>query len=78
MHQNPRLIILGEFYLVFFSWLEDEGYISKNPVRMIHRIKTKRVVKEVLSDENFEVLRDKCDNIRDLAMVEILASTGIV
>jgi len=61
----------------FFSWLEDEGHISKNPVRRIHRIKTKRVVKEVLSDENFEVLRDKCDNIRDLAMIELLASTGI-
>ena len=61
----------------FFSWLEDEGYISKNPVRRIHTIKTKRVVKEVLSDENFEVLRDKCDNIRDLAMIELLASTGI-
>jgi site-specific recombinase XerD len=61
----------------FFSWLEDEGYISKNPVRRIHRIKTKMVVKEVLSDENFEVLRDKCDNIRDLAMIELLASTGI-
>lgn len=61
----------------FFSWLEDEGYISKNPVRRIHRIKTKRVVKDVLSDENFEVLKDKCDNIRDLAMIELLASTGI-
>ena len=61
----------------FFSWLEDEGHISKNPVRRIHRIKTKRVVKDVLSDENFEVLRDKCDNIRDLAMIELLASTGI-
>ena len=61
----------------FFSWLEDEGHISKNPVRRIHRIKTKRVVKEVLSDENFEFLRDKCDNIRDLAMIELLASTGI-
>ena len=61
----------------FFSWLEDEGYISKNPVRRIHRIKTKRVVKDVLSDENFEVLMDKCDNIRDLAMIELLASTGI-
>jgi site-specific recombinase XerD len=61
----------------FFSWLEDEGHISKNPVRRIHRIKTKRVVKEVLSDENFEVLMDKCDNIRDLAMIELLASTGI-
>ncbi len=61
----------------FFSWLEDEDYILKNPVRRIHKIKTKKVVKEVLSDENFEVLRDNCDNIRDLAMIELLASTGI-
>ena len=61
----------------FFSWLEDEGYILKNPVRRIHKIKTKKVVKEVLSDENFEILRDNCNNVRDLAMIELLASTGI-
>ncbi|WP_458455930.1 site-specific tyrosine recombinase/integron integrase [Methanobrevibacter sp.] len=61
----------------FFSWLEDEDYILKNPVRRIHKIKTRKVVKEVLSDENFEVLRDNCGNIRDLAMIELLASTGI-
>ena len=61
----------------FFSWLEDENYILKNPVRRIHRIKTRRVVKEVLSDENFEVLRDNCTNIRDLAMIELLASTSM-
>lgn len=61
----------------FFSWLEDEGYILKNPVRRIHKIKTRKVVKEVLSDENFEILRDNCGNIRDLAMIELLASTGI-
>ena len=61
----------------FFSWLEDEDYILKNPVRRIHKIKTRKVVKEVLSDENFEVLRDACNNIRDLAMIELLNSTGI-
>lgn len=61
----------------FFSWLEDEDYILKNPVRRIHKIKTKKVVKEVISDENFEILRDSCTNIRDLAMIELLASTGI-
>ena len=61
----------------FFSWLEDEDYISKNPVRRIHKIKTRKVVKEVISDENFEILRDCCGNIRDLAMIELLASTGI-
>lgn len=61
----------------FFSWLEDEDYIRKNPVRRIHKIKTGRVVKEVLSDENFETLRDNCENIRDLAVIELLNSTGI-
>ena len=61
----------------FFSWLEDEDYILKNPVRRIHKIKTKKVVKEIISDENFEILRDNCNNIRDLAMIELLASTGI-
>lgn len=61
----------------FFSWLEDEDYILKNPVRRIHRVKTGRVVKEVLTDENLEVLRDNCEEIRDLAIVEILISTGI-
>ena len=61
----------------FFSWLEDEDYILKNPVRRIHKIKTGRVVKEVLTDEHFEILRDSCNNIRDLAMIELLNSTGI-
>ena len=61
----------------FFSWLEDEDYIIKNPVRRIHRVKTGRVVKDVLTDENLEILRDNCEEIRDLAIVELLTSTGI-
>lgn len=61
----------------FFSWLEDEDYILKNPVRRIHKVKRGRVVKETLSDENIETLRDNCTNIRDLAIVELLMSTGI-
>ena len=61
----------------FFSWLEDEDYIVKSPVRRIHKVKTGKVIKETFTDENLEVLRDTCDNIRNLALVEILASTGI-
>lgn len=61
----------------FFSWLEDEDYIVKSPVRRIHKVKTAKVIKEVFTDENLEVLRDTCDNIRNLALVEMLASTGI-
>ncbi|KZX13183.1 site-specific tyrosine recombinase/integron integrase [Methanobrevibacter curvatus] len=61
----------------FFSWLEDEDYILKNPVKRIHKIKQGRVVREVLSDETLEILRDNCEEIRDLAMIEMLISTGM-
>ena len=61
----------------FFSWLEDEDYIVKSPVRRIHKIKSATIVKETFSDENIEKLRDNCFNIRDLAMIELLVSTGI-
>lgn len=61
----------------FFSWLEDEDYIIKSPVRRIHKIKTAVVVKEILTDENLERLRDECENIRDLSLIELLISTGM-
>ena len=61
----------------FFSWLEDEDYIVKSPVRRIHRVKTATVTKEVLSDEDLETLRDNCTNTRDLAIVDMLATTGM-
>lgn len=61
----------------FFSWLEEEDYILKSPMRRIHKIKTKKTVKEIISDEAIERLRDKCSCIRDLAMIDLLYSTGI-
>jgi site-specific recombinase XerD len=61
----------------FFSWLEDENYIMKSPVRRIHKVKATTSVKETYSDEELERLRDGCTEIRDLAMIDILASTGM-
>lgn len=61
----------------FFSWLEDEDYIVKSPVRRIRRVKTATTAKEVLSDEDLETLRDNCPSLRDLAIVDMLASTGM-
>ncbi|WP_304343220.1 site-specific tyrosine recombinase/integron integrase [Chryseobacterium koreense] len=61
----------------FFSWLEDENYIGKSPVRRIHKVKSGRQVKEILSDEQIETLRDNCVELRDLALVELLSSTGM-
>ena len=61
----------------FFTWLEEEDYILKSPMRRIHKIKTKTVVKSVITDEGIEQLRDHCTQIRDLAMIDLLYSTGI-
>ena len=61
----------------FFSWLEEEDYILKSPMRRIHKIKTKTVVKEVISDELIEKMRDHCSEKRDLAIIDLLYSTGI-
>lgn len=61
----------------FFSWLEDEDYIVKSPVRRIHKVKTTSSIKEIYSDESLESMRDSCVNIRDLAIIDMLASTGM-
>lgn len=61
----------------FFSWLEEEDYILKSPMKRIHKIKTKQQVKETISDEAIEQLRDNCNCPRDLAMIDLLYSTGI-
>ena len=61
----------------FFSWLEEEDYISKSPVRRIHKVKTRETVKETYSDETLEIMRDNCETVRDLAIIDLLASTGM-
>ncbi len=61
----------------FFNWLEDENYILKSPVRRIHKIKSASVVKETYSEDEMERLRDNCQEIRDLALIDLLLSTGM-
>lgn len=61
----------------FFSWLEDEDYIVKSPVRRIHKVKSCKTVKETYSDEALEIMRDNTECIRDLAIIDMLVSTGI-
>ncbi len=69
---NVRRIISG-----FFAWLEDEDYIVKSPARRIHKVKTGVNIKETYSDEDLELMRDNCTELRDLAMIDMLASTGM-
>lgn len=61
----------------FFSWLEDEEYLIKSPIRRIHKIKTVSSIKETYSDEELEKMRDSCKEQRDLALIDLLASTGM-
>lgn len=61
----------------FFAWLEDEDYITKSPVRRIHKVKTCKTVKETYSDEALELMRDHSECVRDLAIIDMLASTGM-
>ena len=68
---------LRRIYSSFFSWLEDEDYITKSPVHRIHKVRTDALVKEVLTDENIDVFRDSCQELRDIAMIDLLLSTGM-
>ena len=78
-HKASRVTVdnVRRIFSSFFSWLEEEDYIIKSPVRRIHKVKTGTSVKEVLTDESLENLRDTCVHLRDLAMIDLLASTGM-
>lgn len=77
--QSSKVTIdnMRRIFSSFFAWLEDEDFITKSPVRRIHKVRTDSLVKEILNDESMEILRDSCKEIRDLAMIDLLASTGM-
>lgn len=77
--QSSKVTIdnMRRIFSSFFAWLEDEDYIIKSPVRRIHRVRTDTLIKETISDEALELLRDSCTEIRDLALIDLLASTGM-
>ena len=78
-NQSSRVTIdnIRRILSSFFSWLEDEDYIIKSPVRRIHKVKTARSIKETYSDEELVKMSDNCEKLRDLAMIDMLASTGM-
>ena len=78
-HQCSKVTIdnMRRILSSFFAWLEDEDYIVKSPVRRIHKVKTESYIKETLSDEELEKMRDCSNSLRDLSMLDLLISTGI-
>lgn len=69
---NMRRIISS-----FFSWLENEDYIMKSPARRIRKVRVGKIVKEIYTEENIELMRQNCKNARDLAIIDMLYSTGM-
>ena len=61
----------------FYGFLENEEYITKNPVRKIHRIRSEDVLKPPFSDEELESIRKAAKSIRDLAIIDLLYSSGM-
>ena len=78
-NQSSRVTIdnIRRILSSFFAWLEDEDYILKSPVRRIHKVKTASNIKETYTDEELEKMRDSCTELRDLAIIDMLASTGM-
>lgn len=60
-----------------FKWLTAEDYIDKDPLRKINQVKTETRVKDVITDEQAEVIRCSCDRERDTAIIDLLSSTGM-
>lgn len=79
LHNSSKVTIdnIRRILSSFFNWLEDEDYIVKSPIRRIHKVRVVKTVKGTYSDEDLEKLRDGCDNLRDLAMIDFLSSTGM-
>lgn len=78
--KNPSKVTVDNIRRIlssFFSWLEDEDYILKSPVRRIHKVKAALTIKETYTDEALEKMRDNCEEPRDLALIDMLASTGM-
>lgn len=78
-HKTSRVTIdnIRRILSSFFSWLEDEDYIVKSPVRRIHKVKTAKVIKETYTDEALELMRDNAPSLRDLAIIDLLTSSGM-
>ncbi|MGI6032110.1 MAG: site-specific tyrosine recombinase/integron integrase [Coriobacteriales bacterium] len=74
---NVTIDNIRRIFSSFFSWLEEEDYIAKSPVRRIHKVKCPSTIKETISDEDLEALREGCSNLRDRVIVDVLASTGM-
>lgn len=60
----------------FFSWLTQEEYITKNPALRVNPIKHERKHKQAMTQMDLEIIRNSCKTPKELAIIEMLFSTG--
>ena len=73
---NRSLDKYREYIARFFSWAQDEGYIAVNPAKNVESIKYEEKPRQALNQVELEYLRLACRTSRELAIVEVLYSTG--
>ncbi len=70
---------MKKFLSAFFSWVSDEGYIMKNPVKSIKGVKPEEIENAALTNDEEVALRDAAERegIRVRAIIDVLLSTGL-
>ena len=61
----------------FYNYLEKEDIVFKSPVRKIHKIKSESIIHHPFPDEEVILMQDNCKDMRELAMVDFLNSSGV-
>lgn len=59
-----------------YGWMFDAEFITKNPMRMVPKMKVRKKQKQPFTTEEVEKLRYGAKDIRTRSMVEMLLSTG--
>jgi len=59
----------------FYSWLQKEEILLRNPMRNVERIKRTKEKKKAFTVMELEKIRAACQNTRERAVVEVLSST---
>lgn len=68
---------LRRIYNSFFSWLLNNGYVRKNPISLLEKGKIDKKIKKPFTEEELQLIRNACKDIRTLAMVDFLSASGV-
>lgn len=68
---------LRRIYNSFFVWLLNNGYVHKNPIALLEKGKMDKKVKKAFTEEELQLIRNACKDVRTLAMVDFFTASGV-